>query len=139
MVHSENPGNLGEMELCPFKCGGSSGDVGEVIKGFHLSIEEKQKLFKRRIRTTMARPLRNDIVRPMVSSEVFARECEAWQAGIADALVQVLESKFDVVNDADKATIGKASPEQMGTWLRHVHSADSVEDLLPPVDLKGKR
>lgn len=119
-----------------------AGHVGEVVKKIHVPSEEKQMLFKRRIRTTMARPQRNDIIRPivpseMIPSEVFARECEAWQAGVADALVQVLESKFDVLNDAHKATIRKASPEQVGIWLRSVHGADSIDKLLIPIYKQG--
>lgn len=126
-----------EWSFFPLNADDLVGYVREVIKGFKSPLEQKQMLFKQRIRSTMARPPRNDTVRPMTPSEVFAREGEAWQAGIAEALVQVLESKFDVLNDADKATIEKASPEQLGIWLRSVHGADSIDKLLIPIDKQG--
>lgn len=104
--------------------------VGQALKELDLSFEKKKILFKRRMITTMARPSRKHDIPFITETESFARECEARQAGIADALVQVMESKFGELKIEDKTRIKRSSPEQVSVWLRCVHDARNTEDLL---------
>nr|WP_290697383.1 hypothetical protein [Halomonas sp. UBA3074] len=112
--------------------------VGQALKALDLPFEKKKVLFKRRMITTMARPRRKHDIPFITETESFARECEARQAGIADALVQVMESKFGELNIEDKAKIERSSPEQLGIWLRNVHDAIKINDLLSQADQMEK-
>ncbi len=104
--------------------------VGQALKELDLSFEKKKILFKRRMITTMARPSRKHDIPFITETESFARECEARQAGIADALVQVMESKFGPLKDQHEAVIRQASPEQLSVWLRCVHDANDNDYLV---------
>ena len=104
--------------------------VGQAVQDLDLPLEKKKVLYKRRMITTMARPSRKHDIPFITEAESFARECEARQAGIADALVQVMESKFGKLKIEDKTSIKRSSPEQVSVWLRCVHDARNTDDLL---------
>lgn len=112
--------------------------VEKTVESFDMPQEKKKILYKRREHTTMARPKRNDITPLLTVQETYKRICQAHQNGVVEALIQVMEGKFGELNNEQKASIQNSSTEQLGVWLRCVHDADSVKDLLSLPAL-GKR
>lgn len=104
--------------------------VGQAVQDLDLPLEKKKILYKRRKRTPLVRPRRNQDIPYITEKESFARECEARQMGAADALIQVMEAKFGPLKDQHEAVIRQASPEQLSVWLRCVHDANDNDDLV---------
>lgn len=107
-----------------------SDQVGHAVRELDLPLAKKKILFNRRKRSSIVRPRAKHDVPYVTEMEAFARECEARQTGFADALVQVMESKFGELKIEHKMRIEQSSPEQLGIWLRLVHDSNDVDCLL---------
>lgn len=98
--------------------------VRDVLSNKKLAAIPKKSVFERRRRTPMAKP------RQDAQFDAKARECEAWQGGLATALVHILEASFGSVDEAHVKKIEAASPEQIGIWLSRTRYANSQDEVI---------
>jgi len=100
--------------------------VTTILEELNVVEERKKSLFERRRRTPMSRPQQFSR-----STELEARQSEAWQGGLATALVHILETSFGRrLDETDEEKIAVASPEQLGIWLCRTRKANSLKDVL---------
>lgn len=89
-------------------------------------MEERQKnLFERRRPAPMSRPQHFSR-----ATELEFMLNEAWQEGVATALMYMLKTNFDGVDEDVEAKIKAASPEQLSIWLCRTRKAMSLSDVL---------
>lgn len=104
--------------------------VDDAVSDLDLPVPKNKVLFKHRSLRTISR-FENDSNRVYITAEEsHFRACEERQKGMIEALVQVVEAKFGELSAADKEVIERSSPLQLGVWLRCVHDAETMKDLL---------
>jgi hypothetical protein len=104
--------------------------VDAALGSFDLPIKNNKVLFKNRVRKTMTRFSHDESLANVSAKEALFKACEAKQAGMIDALVHVMESKFGELAEGNIKLVEEASPLQLLVWLRCVHDVDAADELL---------